>query len=214
LESKAVMSAGVATAPIAATAAAHHGTVAAGPPDLVTDAATKRTRLVALAGEADGYYTSTVGTPDTGTEYFVSATGTIAGVGEAMVSGSFHTPWLIHGRLSSGALTIVGSAGTLRLRLTATGAGVADVSTDWGDRIGPGGAHNQGSRSISAGPIILLNDFKYTITGGTGQYAHARGSGKALITTTPGLTVPTGPGIYNTPAMPITGSGRATLTFR
>jgi hypothetical protein len=214
LESKALMSTGVARAPLAATAMAHHLTAATDPPDLVTDAATTRIRQVALTGEADGYYTSAQGTPDTVTEYLVNATGTITGVGAAMISGSFHAPWLIHGRPSSGTLTIAGSPGTLTLRLTATGAGIADVSTSGGNRIRPGGAGSRGSTSISAGPIILLNDFNYTLTRGTGQFAHARGSGTVLITTTPGLTGPSGPGIYNSAAMPVTGIGRTTLTFR
>jgi hypothetical protein len=214
LESKAVMSADIEMAPIAATAAAHHGDVARDPPDLVTDAATIRTRRVALSGEAEGFYASTQGTPDAGTEYLVNATGTITGVGAAAISGSFRIPWLIHGRRSSGALTIVGSPGTLKLRLKATGAGVANVSMDGGDRIGPGAAIGRASPSISSIPIILLNDFRYTITGGTGRFAHARGSGTVLITTTPGPTGPTGPGIYSTAATPVNASGRATLTFR
>jgi hypothetical protein len=198
----------------AATSVAHDRTFAAEPPVLVSDGASTRTRHVALTGEADGYYTSTRKTPDNGTEYLVTATGTITGVGAAMISGSFRSPWLIHGRPSSGALMIVGSPGTLTLRLMARGAGIADVSTDGSNRIRPGGAGSRGSTSISAGPIILLNDFKYTITRGTGHFAHARGSGTVLITTTPGLTVPTGPGIYNTTAMPVAGIGRTTLTFR
>jgi hypothetical protein len=214
LESKALMSAGVASAPIVGTALADHGSVAADPLGLATDATSGRDQQIALTGQADGTYITTQGTPATVTHYRVTATGTITGVGVATISGSFRTPWLIHGRPSSGALTIAGSSETLTLRLTASGAGIADASTHGGNRNNPGGASGGGSTSVSAGPIILLNDFKYTIIRGTGQYAHARESGTVLITTTPGFTVPTGPGIYYMTGMPVTGSGRTTLTFR
>jgi hypothetical protein len=214
LESKALMSAGVATAPIVETALADHGSVAADPLDLATVARSSRDQQIALTGQADGAYTTTQGTTDAVTHYHVTATGTIIGVGAAVISGSFRTPWLIHGRVSSGTLSIMGSSGTLTLRLTASGAGIADASANGWNRNNAGGSGSLGSTSISAGPIVLLNDFKYTIIRGTGHFAHTRGSGTVLITTTPGFTVPTGPGIYNTTMMPVTGSGRTTLTFR
>ena len=79
--------------------------------------------------------------------------------------------------------------------------------------INPGGPINGGSTATSGGPIILVNDFAYTIVGGTGQYANDQGSGIVQITTTPGITSPTGPGIYSMAEAPVTGFGQTTVTF-
>jgi hypothetical protein len=182
--------------------------------DIAVDAASPRHQRVALTGEAVGDYTTTQGPPDTGTQYHVTARGTIDAVGAAVVSGSFQLPGFIHGSRASGVLTIAGSAGALRLRLTAAGPAAEDASNEVRHALNVGVTTSQGAASISGGPIILLNEFDDTITKGTGRYAHARGSGTVEITTTPGLTVPTGPGIYNVMASPITGSGRTALTFR
>ncbi len=174
------MSAGVSTAPVAA-AVAHHGQPAVHP-----DAS------IALTRKADGTYTSTQGPPDTGTRYKLNAAGTITPIGSAVVTGSFHTPGFIQTGEATGKLKIVGSHGTLTLKLREPGPITA------------------GLPSASGGPIILVNDFTYSVVKGTGQYAKDHGTGTVEITTTPGLTSPTGPGIYMTSE---TGIGRTTLTF-
>jgi hypothetical protein len=203
-----MMSAGLTTPPVAAAAVAHHGRVAPDPADPA------RIRRVSLAGVADGSYQTSQGPPDTGAQYRLTATGTIRPLGAAVVSGTFDTPGFIHGGQVTGTLKIAGSSGTLTLRLVEASPKVEDVSKVDGHGINTGGPGGRGSTSVSSGPIILVNDFEYTIIRGTGRYAHTRGSGVVEITTTPGFTGPTGPGIYNTPALPVTGSGRTTLTFR
>jgi hypothetical protein len=182
--------------------------------DIAADAVSTRHPKVALTGEAVGDYTTTTRPPDTGAQYHLTATGMISPLGAAAVSGSFQMPGFIHGGRASGGLTIAGSAGTLTLRLTAARARVEDVSNDVGRALHSGAMTSRAATSTSGGPIILLNDFAYTILKGTGRHAHARGSGTVEITTTPGLTVPIEPAIYNVTASPITGSGRTTLTFR
>jgi hypothetical protein len=113
-----------------------------------------------LSGEADGSGTFAQGPPDSGTQYDISASGTITPIGAATVSGSFGTPGFIAGVGASGTLTIVGSQGTLTLAL---------ISSTW--------------------PADGL-DFTYTITGGTGPYAKDHGSGTVVISITPGPTGP------------------------
>jgi hypothetical protein len=178
---------------------------------------------ISLSGAADGDYTSTFN--DFATKYHVSAAGTITPVGSVGIRGSFHS-----GRKSgqnSGSLTIVGVQGTLRLELKAESPPIASVSNRAHDTINPGGPI-QGLCTVNPGgpsaggssmtstvgePIILVNDFTYTITGGTGKYANDRGSGTVEITTTPGLMTPQGPGIYSSTAATDTGVGQTTITF-
>ncbi|HZW33152.1 MAG TPA: hypothetical protein VFF52_20720 [Isosphaeraceae bacterium] len=211
LESKMVMSVGASSVPVAA-AAGHPGPVAAahalaqvhrlvpGSHDASRSHGhsgrpvhSKPAKTVTLTGEATGDYTSTQGPPDTGTHYHLTAAGRLTPIGRAVVSGSFQTPGFIRGGQASGTLTIAAAHGTLTLNLTAPGPIRVNAST-------------------AAGPMILVNDFTYTITKGTGRYAHDKGLGRVVITTTPGLTVPTQPGIYAaTPS--ITGSGQTTVTF-
>jgi hypothetical protein len=213
LESKMVMSVGATSVPVAASdtaghpgpvAGSHaraevHGSVPGSHPASPSHGhsgrpvSSERIKTVALTGVARGDYTSTQSPPDTGTHYDLTAAGRVTPIGRAMVSGSFQTPGFIRGGQASGTLTIAAAHGTLTLNLTAPGPIRAAAST-------------------AAGPMILVNDFTYTITKGTGRYAHAKGLGTVEITTTPGFTVPTQPGIYAAPPSR-TGSGQATVTF-
>jgi hypothetical protein len=152
---------------------------------------------VNLAGQAAGHYNSTQNPPDTGTKYKLNAIGTITPIGEAVVTGSFQTPGFIKGGQAKGTLTVVGTQGTLTLKLTAAGP------------IPPGSA----SAPASMGPIVLQNNFTYQITRGTGIYSHAHGSGTVDIMTTPSLTGPIGPGVFGAASATRTGVGRTTLTF-
>jgi hypothetical protein len=200
LESKTVMSAGVATAPVAAVV--DHGPAAVQPAHPVKSslAAAQSDSSITLTGKAHGHYTSTQGPPDTGTHYDLRATGKLAHIGRAVVTGSFQTPGFILNGHASGTLKIAGPKGTLTLQLTTPGP-IAANST------------KGGTTTTSAGPIILVNDFTYNIESGTGRYANDHGIGTVVITTTPGLSSPTGPGIYNAPSASETGVGRTTLTF-
>ena len=170
-------------------------------------------RTVVLTGMADGFYTSSQTIPDTGTDYQLTATGTLPAFGEAAVTGSFQTPGFIRNGQTTGTLKVAVPSGTLTLRLTATGQGIANVATGAGHHGHPARPDGRGSASVVGEPIILLYDFNDTIIKGTGRYAHARGSGRVEITTTPGVTEPSGPGIYNSGANLITGSGRLTVSF-
>jgi hypothetical protein len=206
LESRTVMSAGVATAPVAA-AVAHHRL-----PAVHTDAS------VALTGQADGTYTSTLGPPDTGVRYKLKASGTITPIGSAVVSASFHTPGFIRGGKVTGRLKIVGSHGKLILKLTEPGPIVADAS-NLPTGFNPGGPikglrpASGGSPSASGEPINLVNTFTYFVVKGTGRYAHDTGTGPVVITTTPGTSSPPGTGIYSSPMTTEAGFGRTTVTF-
>jgi len=145
------------------------------------------TRSIEVGGEVQGYYSSISITSVAPTIYALAAHGTITPIGPATVTGSFHT--------ARGHLIIVGTGGSLNLKLTKAPSTSASDSPD----------------DASNGPIILVYDFTYKITAGTGQYKHDRGTGKVVITTTPGLVSPTGPGIYSGPTT--TNVGRTTLTF-
>jgi hypothetical protein len=200
LESKTVMSADVATAPVAAVL--HHGPAAVQPAYLVESSlAAAPVGSITLTGKAHGHYTSTQGPPDTGTQYDLKATGKLTHIGRAIVTGSFQTPGFVLNGRASGTLTIAGSKGTLTLQLTAPGPIMANSTSG-------------GTTTTSAGPIILVNDFTYNIESGTGRYANDHGTGTVVITATPGLSSPTGPGIYNAPSASETGVGRTMLSFK
>ena len=205
LELKTVMSAGVATAPLAA---------AGGFPGPVTVPSRHSHPRVELTGPANGYYTSTQKSNGTETEYDLTAAGTISPVVSAVITGSFQT---VQSK-ASGSLTIAASQGTLTLKLR-EGGPTSAVSNGADGSINPGGpirgltSSNGKTTSSSGGPIILVNDFTYTIVRGTGAYARARGSGAVDITTTPGISSPPGPGIYASPSTTETGFGTTTFTF-
>lgn len=178
LEEKTALSAGVATAAA----------------DFVGPVSARSGASIRLDGNAEGTYTSKQLGSGGAMEYHLHASGTIAPVGQARVTGSFEMPRTIRGGETLGTLKVVGASGKLTITLTGQGPIIA-------------------SSPESAGPIILVNDFTYEITRGTRAYAHDRGTGLVQITTTPGTTVPTGPGIYNATEATTTGSGRTVVTF-
>jgi hypothetical protein len=208
LESKTVMSAGVAAGAGAAALS------------LDTPAAAKLARpveqTVSLTGSADGDYTSTLGKHSMGIKYHLSASGTITPIGSAVVNAWFHAPGS-NGGQDSGSLTIVGSQGTLKLKLTPENW---SFSARADDSVNPGGPI-RGLSTVNPGGTMIpkgsppVNYFTFTITRGTGQYAQDRGTGSVEITTTPGLTGLPGPGIYSSSSTAPSdhGSGQTTLTF-
>jgi hypothetical protein len=208
LESKTVMSAGVAAGSGAAALA------------LDTPAPAKLARpveqTVSLTGSADGDFTSTLSKHSMGIKYHLNASGSITPIGSAVVNGSFHAPGSKGGQ-DSGSLTIVGSQGTLKLKLTPE-RWIFSVRAD--DSVNPGGPLRGLSTVNPGGPMIPKGSppvyyFTFTITGGTGQYAQDRGTGSVEITPTPGLTGPPGPAIdsSSSTAPPDHGLGQTTLTF-
>jgi hypothetical protein len=208
LESKTVMSAGVVVG------------AGAGAFSLDTLAAAKLARpveqTVSLTGSTDGDYTSTLSKHSMGTKVQLSASGTITPIGSAVVNGWFHTPGS-NGGQDSGSLTIVGSRGTLKLKLTRENW---SFSARADDSVNPGGPIRGLSTVNPGGPMIPVGSppvdyFTFTITRGTGQYAQDRGTGSIEITTTPGLTGLAGPGIYSSSSKAPSdhGSGQTALTF-
>jgi hypothetical protein len=221
LETKTVMSAGVSTSLAAALAAKREpGPVVptASSPTGATDVVSAQTKTVNLSGQVAGTYTTTQGPPDTGTQYRIKASGSITPIGLATVSGSFRTLGFINGGVETGTLTIVGPHGKLTLKLTKTiNPAAAGASRDYGSTINPGGpmipSSTPATRLTVNPPIILIYAFDYHIIRGTGQYSHLKGAGIVHVETTPGLSSPIGPGIYNSAALNLAGTGRVTLTF-
>jgi hypothetical protein len=208
LESKTVMSAGVAAGAGAAALS------------LDTPATAKLARpveqTVSLTGSADGDYTSTLNKHSTGIKYHLSASGAITPIGSAVVNGWFHTPGSKGGQ-DSGSLTIVGSRGTLKLKLTPENW---SFSARADDSVNPGGPIRGLSTVTPGGPMIPkgsppVDYFTFTITRGTGQYAQDRGTGSVEIATTPGLAGLPGTGIYSSSSTAPSdqGLGQTTLTF-
>ena len=168
--------------------------VATAAADVMVPVSARSGTSIRLDGTADGTYTSKQLGSGGAMEYHLHASGTIAPVGQVRVTGSFEMPSIVRGGETLGTLKVVGASGKLTIILKGQGPIIA-------------------SAPESAGPIILVDDFTYEITRGTRAYAHDRGTGMVQITTTPGTTTPTGPGIYNAMEARTTGSGRTVVTF-
>jgi hypothetical protein len=203
LEMRTVLSAVVSTASAAALAhlaaqraaiaqTAHFGAPAENRASLV---AARSGASLALNGSADGDYTSRQHGSNAATKYHLTAAGTITPVGQAVVTGSFRAPTSMRGGETVGTLKIITASGRLTLTLTVPRPIPA-------------------SAAVTAGPIILVNDFSFTVKKGTGAYAGDHATGTVEITTTPGFTTPTGPGIYASRAVAASGVGRTTITFQ
>jgi hypothetical protein len=203
LEMRTMLSAGVSSAPAAAQAhvaaqraaiveAAHYGAPAESRASLI---AARSGASLALSGSADGDYTSRQHGSSATTKYNLTAAGTITPVGQAVLTGSFKAPTSMRGGETAGTLKLVGFSGGLTLTLKV-----------------PRPIH--ASAAVTEGPIILVNDFAFTVTKGTGAYAGDHGTGTVEITTTPGFATPTGPGIYASRAVAASGVGRTTITFQ
>jgi hypothetical protein len=215
LETKKVMSAGASTQPVVAAGLASRPGLSSHAQ--TSDLASTRAQKIDLSGQVNGTYTSRKGASDTASRYDVNASGTITPAGSVVVTGSFRTGGSTHDEHLAGTLTIVGPQGNLYLKLVERGHGAQNTSTGQTGAINPGGPMIGGStgttNSITAGPIILLNSFRFEISRGTGTYAQERSTGTVTIETTPGLSVPTGPGIYASALASQAGVGRTIITF-
>jgi hypothetical protein len=206
LESKTVMS--VSVAPGAGAAALSVDTPAAAKPARPVE------QTASLTGSADGDYTSTLSKHSMGIKYHLSASGTITPIGSAVINGRFHTPGSTGGQ-DSGSVTIVGSRGTLKLKLTPENW---SFSARADDSVNPGGPIRGLSTVNPGGPMIPKGSppvyfFTFTITRGTGQYAQDRGTGSVEIATTPGLMGLPAPGVISSSSTAPSeqGSGQTTL---
>ena len=170
--------------------------------------------MIGLSGQATGTYSSTETNRVAGTLYQIKGSGTITPIGSAAVSGAYHALGS-DSALETGTLMLVGPHGKLNLKLTASISPIAaNRASQPGSGINPGGPMIPAStQSIASGPIILVYSFDYRIVRGTGQYARDRGTGVVQITSTPGLSSPTGPGIYAAVSASSTSPGRITLNF-
>jgi hypothetical protein len=108
-----------------------------------------------VLGQATGNYTVAAPTPDAGTGYNLSGTGTFAGLGSVTVAGTVQGVGLIQQGNAGGTLTLTNSQGSVTLQLT-----------------GP----SQGGFST------LPPVFKYHIVSGTGAFSDAQGSGVLKLT--------------------------------
>jgi hypothetical protein len=118
------------------------------------------TRSIHLHGTLQGQYQTNAPIPDTGTTYVLQGTGHVGGFGHASVTGNMHSLGFIAQGHAQGDLTVKGAGGTITLHLTAV--------------------------VQQAGFQPLPSAFSYDITGGTGKYAGAHGSGSATLTSPQG----------------------------
>jgi hypothetical protein len=116
-------------------------------------------QTISLTGTANGNYISRQSNPDVGTSYNFTARGRIAPLGQTFDVGSFRTPGFIQNGQTQGRLTLIGPRGTVRLSIT---------------EVTPTGT-----------PTANVFHFTYTITGGTGRFRHAQGTGNLDVTLTP-----------------------------
>ena len=106
LETKTVMSAGALIAPTALVRL-EPGPIKPSLPfhDNAADPPSTKAQKIDLDGQANGFYTSRGGPPDTGTRFQVNVSGTIAPVGAAYVSGSYHNLEATNGAMAPATLT-------------------------------------------------------------------------------------------------------------
>lgn len=115
---------------------------------------------VALRGAVDGTFSSSDGIPDAGAMQTLQGAGAVAPLGTVRVRGELSLPgFILHGR-STGSFTLTNSAGSVTIHVT-------------------GEAH--GGR----GTLPHTTVGRFTIIGGSGAYAAAAGSGRAVLTETP-----------------------------
>lgn len=131
-----------------------------------------------LAGTARGSYTSRQKNPDMATAFTGSANGKVTPLGQVSIAGMFQTPGLVTNGKIHGSLTLRGQHGSLTLSLTGPATGQ------------------------SSSKAFRLT---YMITGGTGPFRNAHGTGAVAITVTPAATTGTG--------FPRLGHGKVSLVF-
>jgi hypothetical protein len=133
---------------------------------------------VFLNGMMSGLYSAEQQVPDIGTSYHVITSGRFIHNGKAAVDGDLHSLGFIARGQAGGTLTAITPHGALTLELT-----------------GP----------TQPGFSPLPTHFQFTITGGTGRYHHAQGSGTVDVALTPATNSSTSPSTLD--------FGRVTLTF-
>ncbi len=134
-------------------------------------------RTVSLRAHAKGTFTTSHSLPDTGTTYNIVAKGATVGGARLSVKGDLQTPGFIAQGRTTGTLTVSTARGSLTLLVT-----------------GP----------LQPGFSPLPSKLGFTITGGTGIFAHNHsGSGTILLTDH-----------VTSPSTSISPSGTISLVFR
>jgi hypothetical protein len=121
------------------------------------------TGSIRLHGTVHGQYLSQSRIPDVGTTYQLTGAGHVGGLGHASVTGEMHSLGFIAQGRAQGDLTLKRAGGTITLHLTAL--------------------------EQQAEFQALPSGFSYEITGGTGRFKAAHGTGTANLTLVPGQGV-------------------------
>jgi hypothetical protein len=132
-----------------------------------------------LAGQVSGTWDSQPGVPVAGPDRTYTGQGTVTPLGTVQATGSVQLPGFAVNGQTQGTLTLSNADGSVTLGL-----------------VGPA------SYDLYGSPVT----FQYTITGGTGQYAGASGSGTTILHGPPASAPGTAPGGVNGPG---TGPGGA-----
>ena len=140
----------------------------------------RTTRPVALNFTVQGSYQVIMKNPDVGRTYQfqTESTGRTHGLGPTTLDGAITTPGFVAQGYATGQLIAHTSRGDLQIQLA-----------------GP----------LTAGFSALPGKLSYSITGGTGKYAHAHGFGVVDVVLKPGANPSTATNVIET--------GHATLTF-
>jgi hypothetical protein len=136
----------------------------AAPPAIVSAlAAASTTRELALHGQFKGVYGANARIPDAGTSYALSGSGKAGRLGHMAIHVDLQSTGFIARGNSTGTLTLSGPKGTLKLQL-----------------VGP----------TQSGFARLPATYSYSVSGGTGRFAHVKDQGTITLSLVP-FTVPT-----------------------
>jgi hypothetical protein len=116
--------------------------------------------VLALSGAVQGGYAISGVIPDVGKTYQFGVAGRISPLGQTGDSGQIHTTGFIASGTATGTMTITAPRGAVKLQLT-----------------GP----------VQPGFAPLPSTMSYTITGGTGAYKKATGTGSIAIVLSPNV---------------------------
>jgi len=151
-----------------------------GSAEIATSMRIRTTRPVALNFTAQGSYRVIETNPDVGRthQFQAESKGRTRGLGATTVDGAITTPGFVAQGYATGRLIAHTSRGDLQIQLA-----------------GP----------LAAGFSALPGKLSYSITGGTGKYAHAHGFGVVEVVLKSGASPSTAANVIE--------SGHATLTF-